>query len=282
MALRVLIAGCGRLGNLLAAELIGQGCEVWGIRRQVESLAPGIHPIGWDIGGEPAPELPLVDWLVYAASPVERTPEAYQQTYVDGPAAVLDALPEPPAGLMFVSSTAVYGQDNGELVDESDETQPQRFNGRILLQAEQAVQGTARQVVITRCSGLYGPEPGRLVRKIAAGQMDSTPETAVYGNRIHRQDAARAMVWILQQDCPEPLYLLTDPNPARRQAVYRWLADYLDAPALQAPDGLDPGGNTARGKRLRPARLLAGGFEFIYPDYQAGYRAILSSSSSET
>ena len=41
---KVLIAGCGDVGNALALRLLEDGCEVWGIRRRIEALAPGVAP----------------------------------------------------------------------------------------------------------------------------------------------------------------------------------------------------------------------------------------------
>ena len=278
MAGRLLIAGCGRLGNLLGAGWCSAGGSAWGIRRDTDRLADGINPVQWAMVDEPAPSLPEVDWLVYAASPAERSIEAYRKTYIDGPAAVLAALPTSPGGVILVSSTAVYGQNQGQLLDETAITEPRRFNGQLLLEAEQAVQGSAETVVIARCSGLYGPEPGRLVKKLRSGDPGSDSGGLTYSNRIHRQDAARALLWIMQQDRPEALYLLTDPKPTPRKRVYQWLAAELGLPDSTAT-AMDSS-QAVSGKQLHPARLLGGGFEFLYPDFRAGYRAILSSPSS--
>ena len=147
---RVLIAGCGDVGNALATRLLADGCEVWGVRRRVEALAQGIKPWRIDLtdsksfGTPPA----AFDYLFYTASADRRDEDHYRSIYVDGLRNLLGRLQDahcPLQRILFTSSTAVYGQSRGEWVDENSATEPLGFNGRILLEAE----GIVRQAPIT-------------------------------------------------------------------------------------------------------------------------------------
>ena len=148
-ARRVLIAGCGELGVATAAAL--PGATVYGLRRSVQALPPGIAPIPADLatgaGFEGLPR--AVDTLIFAPTPAARSEEGYRAIYVDALSRLLDALPQPDPSLrlIYVSSTAVYGQDAGEIVDEDSACQPQGFNGRVLLEGEQRLRsGFGRQI----------------------------------------------------------------------------------------------------------------------------------------
>ncbi|HKL54124.1 MAG TPA: NAD(P)H-binding protein, partial [Wenzhouxiangellaceae bacterium] len=114
---RLLIAGCGDLGNRLAARLTGW--EVHGLRRNVSKLAAGILPVSADLSEPSTLGAVTGQWdaVIYTATPGERTPEGYRQAYVTGMQQLLKRVR---AGrLIMVSSTAVFGQDDGAWVDEA-------------------------------------------------------------------------------------------------------------------------------------------------------------------
>jgi nucleoside-diphosphate-sugar epimerase len=150
---RLLIAGCGDLGNRLAARL--DGWEVHGLRRNVSRLAAGIVPISADLSDPSTLGAAAGEWdaLIYTATPGERTPEGYRQAYVTGMQELLKRVRV--GRLIMVSSTAVFGQDDGSWVDEASATEPQRFNGEILLEAERVAADVGG--IVIRFSGIYGP-----------------------------------------------------------------------------------------------------------------------------
>ena len=86
-------------------------------------------------------------------------------------------------------------------------------------------------------------------------------------NRIHRDDAAAAVVHLLTRTgAPGPLYVGTDDEPALLGDVAAHLAQHLGAPAPPATDPV-----RATGKRLSNARLHATGWVPAYPTYREGY-----------
>ncbi len=118
-----------------------------------------------------------------------------------------------------------------------------------------------------RLSGLYGGSSTRLLDQVREGRIDDPHR---WTNRIHRTDAAAAVVHLLTMDAaPERLYLGTDDEPAQLGDVAAFLADRLGAPA---PPPADPA--QGHGKRLSNARLRSAGWAPTYPSYREGYAAV--------
>jgi nucleoside-diphosphate-sugar epimerase len=273
---RVVIAGCGDVGTEVGLRLAAAGHSVVGIRRSPDRLPAPIIGVRGDLAAGHVEELPDdTELVVYAAAAEERTEAAYLGAYLAGPRHVLDALARVrarPRRLVFVSSTAVYGVDDGSWVDEATPAEPRTVTGEVLLAAEQAVLERAPQPTALRLSGIYGPGRTRLLAQVRDGRA-VVPEPPVFTNRIHRDDAAAAIVHLLaRREEPDPILLGSDHEPAERGEVLRWLAEQLDVPPPPtAPDERSRGGN----KRCRNGRLLATGFAFAYPTYREGYTAVL-------
>ena len=134
---RVLIAGCGDVGNALGRLLLADGCTVYGLRRDVSGLAAGLVPVAADLAQPAAASLPAaLDAVVYTAAADEGSDEAYRRAYVDGQRRLHDALSATgarPSRWIFVSSTGVYAQADGETVDVDSpaEAEPPLWTNRI-------------------------------------------------------------------------------------------------------------------------------------------------------
>jgi nucleoside-diphosphate-sugar epimerase len=278
---RILIAGCGYVGSALARARVERGDTVWGLRRHTVDLPPGVEPISADLAvARSLAELPEVDVVVYAASPGGRDDAFYRTTYVEGLRnllAVIGKQVQPPRRVIFISSTAVYGQKRGEWVDETSPTQPTHWTGQRLLEAEALLSGSGLPAVVLRLGGIYGPRRTRLVEQVRQGRAAIAPGGPHYTNRIHRDDCAGALGHLIDLEAPEECYLGVDHEPEDEAVVLRWLAGVLGAPAprVSGSDERQPprrGGN----KRCRNARLVASGYAFLYPSYRQGYTAVLS------
>lgn len=247
--------------------LVAAGDEVFGLRRDPSGLPPGLNPVAIDLGAAiDARRLPsAVDAVVFAAAPDARDEPSYRRLFVDAPQRLLDALLQPPQRIVFVSSTAVYAQDEGEWTDETSPSQPLEFNGRVLLQAERALQARAAGAVVLRLSGLYGPGRERTLKCAIDGQMGA----ARWSNRIHVQDAASAIRHLLALDAPHPLYLGSDEAPEREDVIRAWLRAQHRLPPLPIASGV-----SVAGRRVRNHRLRSSGFDFDFPDYLAGFARI--------
>lgn len=271
--MRVLIAGCGDVGGVLATSLVGDGHEVFGLKRDTSNLPRGIQPVQADLL-QPATLTSLpenIDALVYMPTPGSRDRAGYEAIFIAGWKNLWAALGQEPQRTLMVSSTAVYGESDGAVVDEETPPRPARFNGEILLAMEQLAASNTGQLVVARISGIYGPGRERLIRQAATPGQEVQQTPPFYTNRIHRDDAAAALRHLLEMNNPEPLYVVTDDLPAPRYEVMAWvaLAQGKPIPTALVSEGAE------QGKRASNRRLRNSGFELRYPDYIAGYGAVL-------
>jgi nucleoside-diphosphate-sugar epimerase len=271
------IAGCGDLGTEIGLRLAGLGYEVVGLRRRAELVPPPLTGVSVDLSTE-VPELPGdVELLVVATAADERSPEAYEAAYVDALRHVFDGVRAAgalPRRALLISSTAVCG--SGDVVTEDTPPDPVTPTARVLLEAEELFHEQFPYGTVLRLSGLYGPGRTRLIDKVRSGDAAGG---AAWTNRIHRDDAAAAAVHLLTTEAqPLTLYLGTDDRPVPEREVLEFVAQELGVPL---PEDVPEADAPPRGaKRLSNARLRESGFEFRYPTYREGYRAVLAGEGS--
>ena len=186
----------------------------------------------------------------------------------------------------YLSSTAVYGDCGGDWIDETRPPAPQTADARGRLIAEagwsKLAAATGAGYDILRIAGIYGP--GRnLLTLLRAGQGRAIDKPGQVFNRIHRDDIAGATLAAMSAPQQERLTNLADGNPCSTVELMSGVARMLNLPAPAIlpwdPASLPPGMAAfyAENRRLRNDRLLAlPGFGLRFPDWQAGYRAIIA------
>ncbi|NNE09362.1 MAG: NAD-dependent epimerase/dehydratase family protein [Gemmatimonadetes bacterium] len=276
----VLIAGCGDIGSRIGLILADEGHAVWGVRRNAAKIPHPITPVAGDLT-RPASwgELPArIDWLIYAAAASGPGEDAYRAAYIEGLGNAIErARGAGVSRVLFTSSTSVYGQANGEEVDESSPTEPSRYTGRILLEAESVLAELTVPHIALRYGGIYGPGRTRLLDRVRDGSA-RTPRAPLFTNRIHADDAARAAAHLMEVESPAAIYNGTDCEQADLRDVYEWIAKRLGVPP-PAPD--ESGATAGRGsKRVRSDLLRGTGFVFRYPGFREGYGAMIEDESS--
>jgi nucleoside-diphosphate-sugar epimerase len=278
---QVVIAGCGYVGNALARLLMDDGHQVFGIRRDISELAPGVVGIEGDLVHPeslgPAPA--RVEYAVYAVGADESTEKAYRRAYLDGLAGFLEWLADEgqrPKRIVMTSSTSVYGQRRGEHIDEDSPTHPTQFRGETLLTSERLLASSGLSSVVVRLGGIYGPERTGLLERAKSGVL-GLRGTAHFTNRIHRDDAAGLLRHLLFHESPAPLYLGVDDEPVEESTLYRWLARELgvDPPAeLEESDAPPP--RAATGSKRCVNRLAReSGYRFRFPTFREGYAELI-------
>ena len=274
-ARRVLIAGCGQLGIAIAPAL--SGSVVFGLRRDVSQLPQMLQPIAADLAtGAGFAGLPVgIDTLIYAPTPTARTEAAYRAIYVDALERLVSALPEPAPDLrlIYVSSTAVYGQNAGEQVDERSACAPEAFNGRVLLEGERRARELGADGVALRLSGLYGPGRHWLLRRVRAGEPIA-PGTH-WTNRIHLDDAAALAARLAAMTTVPVCVIGVDDEPVPEHEVLDWLAARLGLPPLPRRDEAP----TVTGKRLCNDLSRSLHWQPRYASYRDGYTSELAGNA---
>jgi nucleoside-diphosphate-sugar epimerase len=275
MAGRILLAGCGDLGQRVARLLLAGGNEVFALRRQPPADSDGA--IRWLQADLARPEtlstLPGdITHLVYLPAPGSREASTYRSVFTDGLRHMVQALgPASLQRVLFVSSSAVYGEHHGAWVDEDTLPAPLGFNGQVLLEAEQWLASQPASAVVVRLAGLYGPGRLQLVERIRAGQVHAPRQQLHWANRIHVDDAAAAIVHVLMHPDPHRIYVGVDDMPLPLHTLYDSVAALIGVPNV--PDGPAPVG--VGSKRLSNARLRESGFRARWPDAREGYAALL-------
>ncbi|WP_457205625.1 NAD-dependent epimerase/dehydratase family protein [Nocardioides sp. P5_C9_2] len=265
----VLLVGCGDLGSAIGLRLAGRGHDVLALRREAARVPAPLRGRSVDLTIETPTLSDLrARYLVVALTARPRTEEAYRTTYVEGMRRALDAVAATgtvPERAVLVSSTAVHGsRTRPPLDDEATPPRPADGPGRMLLAAEELFHARLPGGTVLRLSGLYGGPSTRLVDTVREGRVDDPHR---WTNRIHRDDAADAVVHLLSRPgTPASLYLGTDDEPAQLGDVAAYLAERLGAPR---PPAADPG--QGHGKRLSNARLRATGWRPTRPSYREGY-----------
>jgi nucleoside-diphosphate-sugar epimerase len=274
-----LVIGCGYLGLRVALRWVAAGETVYATTRSDhradELRAQGIRPILLDVTQSARlPDLPQADTVLYALGYEPQPNVSRHDVYVTGLARVLDVLPCPTGRLIFISSTGVYGQNDGSWVNEDTPCAPDREGGREFFAAETLLRQHAigSKTIILRMAGLYGPDRLLRVRDLKARRP--MPLREDFLNLIHVVDMVEIVLQVERKIRPPALYLAGDGQPVDRRQYYEYLASQIGAPR---PTFLPPdpnaivAGRGAGSKRVDTSRLLrALGITLRYPSYREG------------
>ncbi|MFB6129707.1 MAG: SDR family oxidoreductase [Salinigranum sp.] len=294
--MRAVVLGCGYVGLELGRRLAAAGHEVTGVRRSREGAAAvaeaGLDAVRADVTDpDSLAAVPDADWLVFSVSAGRGGAAAAREAYVDGLATVVEgfgARKAVPDRLVYTSSTGVYGDRDGEWVDEETPTRPGSERARVLLEAERVATERAPaagiDATVVRFSGLYGPGRYRLSRYLDG------PITEGVLNAVHRDDAAGAVAHLLESDRARgETVLVTDDEPVSKWEFADWLADRcgVDRPPKLTTEaylqrrGEDASERVLASKRCSNTRLRALGYDLTYPTVREGYRAAVEAYRGE-
>lgn len=278
MTERVLLIGCGDLGQRVARRFLARGDHVYALRRHPPADDSGIQWLQGDITrADTLPALPAgITRLIHVPAPGARDADVYRGVFVDGLRNVLDALDTTQLKrVVFVSSSAVYGEHHGDWVDEDTPPAPQGFNGRVLLEAEAALAARGLSSTSIRLAGLYGPGRLQLIERLRSGTAGAPRQPEHWANRMHIDDAASAVFHLALLPEVAPVYVGCDDTPLPLHVLYAELASMAGAPEPRdAPAPANVGS-----KKLSNARLRASGFTLQWPDSRQGYAALLNEAA---
>ena len=276
----VLNAGCGDIGGRMATQLLKNDWQVYGLRRSIERLPAGVIGVAGDLFSEQCPaHWPSgeIDYVVYSAAATEHDEAGYQAAYVDGLKHTLSWLKQhgqKPKRLLFVSSSSVFAQKDGEWIDETSPAQATNYSGRIMLDAEQVALNSGIAASVVRLTGIYGPGREWMLGQVRKGYRVAI-DPPMYGNRIHADDAGGLLAFLLEADrqgeALDDCYIGVDNAPVPLAEVVGWLRERLGVTEWAAETSTRRAGS----KRCSNARAKALGWEPRYSSYREGYAGIL-------
>jgi nucleoside-diphosphate-sugar epimerase len=280
----LLSIGHGFSARALAARLVPQGWRIIGTTRspdKADAIADtGVEPVVWpgaDLGALIAqfPNVLVSAGPDSAGDPVLNAVED----------AVIRAAPDL-RWVGYLSTTGVYGDHDGDWVDEDTPLTPSTKRGRARVTAEARWQAIPDLPLhIFRLAGIYGPGRGPFA-KVRAGTARRIIKPGQVFSRIHVEDIAQALELSLQRPDPGAVYNLCDDDPAPPQDVIAHAAALLGLPVPPAipfdQADMTPMARSfyAESKKVRNDRIKqALGWAPQFPTYRAGLAALLAQDS---
>jgi nucleoside-diphosphate-sugar epimerase len=285
----VTVIGCGYTGCRLLKLCRDIQRDFFGTVRSQESAAAlrqsgaSVEILDLDAPGGKLPRPWTVDRAVIYMAPPPATGDT--DARFRGFLARLNGMP---VALVYLSTTAVYGDTGGATVDETTAPAPDSGRGRRRLDAELAALQWGRDsrvpVRVLRVPGIYGP--GRLpVERIRQGAPVVRAEEAGPGNRIHVDDLAAASLAAADHRGPESVFNVGDGSHASMTDYFRTVARLAglpmppEVPLAELLERVTPAmrGFLVERRRVDTRQMrTALGFEPRYRDLAAGVAASLA------
>lgn len=232
---RLLIVGCGDVA-WRALPSLRQRYRVFALLRDVRERArwqnAGANPIIADLDNRLslARIAGLADLVLHLAPPPDKGPRDHRTQALLAALASGKSLPQ---RLVYVSTSGVYGDCRGALVDETQAPNPLSARGARRVDAERQLRAFGRRtgtiVSILRAPGIYAAD--RLpVERLQKGLPALLPEDDVFTNHIHADDLARACSAALQRGCPNRAYNASDDSQLRMGEYFDRVADAFGLP----------------------------------------------------
>ena len=268
----VLIVGCGFVGLPLARDFACSGWKTYGITVSETSAAKlrgeSFHVYALDIRDERSFR-GLVrrnfDVIIHCASSGRGGVADYEAVFLTGTRNLMTNLECD--RFIFTSSTSVYSQTDGSVVDENSPANPLRETGRFLRKTEDSVLEWGGAVA--RLAGLYGP--GRCVplQKLLDGEAIIEGNGERFMNMLHRSDAAGALRFLAETPA-KGLFNAVDDHPISQLDWFRYACEHFKKPIPPfGPRDL----NRKRGwtnKRVSNQKLRSLGWYPLYPSFREG------------
>jgi nucleoside-diphosphate-sugar epimerase len=273
---KTLVIGCGYVGLPLALRLKEAGHEITAwvhSAASAEELAP--HQFHRVIAGSVAdsrhwdnvPE--TYHLVIHCASSGGGTEADYEQVFLKG--VLMMNTRQPHARRLFVSSTSVYRQNEGEAVTEKSEAEPDTATGRVLRVAEKVAMGADGTVI--RSSGIYGPRRGVLFERFRRGEAVIEGDGLRWINQIHQRDLVSAILHLIHAGVPGEIYNATDDTPVTYRDYYAWCSKFLSQPMPPHGPVKTERKRGLTNKRVSNAKLKGTGWSPQYPSFREGLTA---------
>ena len=281
MTKTLLSFGHGYSARALSRILLPQDWRIIGTTRDegkaVQLMNDGIEPRIWP-GADMIPALNSATHLLISAPPDDAGDPVLAALYDE-----IIARAGQFEWVGYLSTTGVYGDHNGDWVDETTPLTPATKRGIARVEAEAAWAAIPNiQLHIFRLAGIYGPGRGPFAKVRAGTARQIIKDNQVF-SRTHVADIARVLAASIKNPNPGAIYNVCDDNPAPPQDVIGYAADLLGLKLPPAEDfataEMTPMARSfyAESKKVRNDRIKNElGVELLYPDYKSGLKALLA------
>ena len=252
---RLLVVGFGDIAQRMVPLLAGRW-RVYALARDPRRFpllrALGVTPVRGDLDRPEtlAPLAGLAHGVAHLAPPPERGARDTRTAHLIAALAKGGSLPQ---HFVYISTSGVYGDCAGELVEETRPLRPQTERAQRRADAERQLRVWGRRsgvrVSILRVPGIYAADRLPLAR-LTRGTPALNADEDVYVNHVHAEDLARIVVAALQRGAPGRMYNAADDAPIR-------MGDYFDLVAERFGLPRPPRVSRAAADRLIAPHLLS-------------------------
>lgn len=231
----VLIIGCGDIGLRVAKIWKNAAKSVFAMARGEESMdifrQQHLHTCQADLDdSHTLKQIPSRQSLLYYFAPPPA--KGHIDTRIANFLASMDkeALP---AHIIYISTSGVYGNQDGNLINEETPVNPSVDRAKRRYNAEQQLRAwskhTSVPITILRVGGIYGP--GRLPLQRLKDQIpmlheELSPQT----NRIHADDFAQVCVAAAAKKAEGEIYNVSDGTNSNMTEYFNTIADFCNLP----------------------------------------------------
>jgi nucleoside-diphosphate-sugar epimerase len=277
--------GHGYSARALAKTLLLQGWRIIGTTRSPEKAkeleATGIEPVVWP-QSDLATAISQADHILISAGP-DADGDPVIGAYRDEITARAHAL----KWVGYLSTTGVYGDHDGDWVDEATPLRPSTRRGQARKDAEEAwgaIEGLPLHIF--RLAGIYGPGRGPF-SKVLNGTARRIIKDGQVFSRTHVEDIAQVLAASIDAPNPGAAYNVCDNDPAPPQDVIAHAAELLGLPVPEAvafeDADMTPMARSfyAENKKVRTTRIKEDlGVVLKYPTYREGLAALLAQNDT--
>ncbi|WP_414546112.1 SDR family oxidoreductase [Nostoc sp. CCY0012] len=191
----------------------------------------------------------------------------YEETYLNTAKTLVDILPQIPSikQLIYTGSHSVYGDKNGDWVDEDTAAIPTNDNGKILKATEEVLLAASSEklrVCILRLGGIYGPNR-ELIKIFRQAPGTTRPGNGdQINNWIHLDDIVAAIEFVRQQHLQGIYNLVDDAYLTSRELLDRLFEEH-NLPKVQWDHTTKS--NRPHNAKVSNQKIKKAGYKLIHP-----------------
>ena len=190
-----------------------------------------------------------------------------------------------PKWITYLSATSVYGNHDGEWVNETSETKPTSTSGIKRLNAEnQWLKFSSENnlpLQIFRLSGIYSVQ-NNILKRLISGQAKIVKKRNHFFSRIHVEDIANLLFHSIKKFKSNEIYNISDDKPSSQEEIASYGAKLLKIkfPELIKLDALEDGmlkdfyKDSKKVDNQKVKNFF--NYQFTYPSYKEGLDKIFN------
>jgi nucleoside-diphosphate-sugar epimerase len=225
----LLIFGYGYTASALVDHLGTEDWEIFGTTRNVDTAdllkESNITPLMWSDDTSIKAVIKRANYILHSIAPTEVGDPVYEKFVEDIIARSVNL-----SWFGYLSTTSVYGNHDGQWVDEKTPVNPSSNRGLLRVNTENTwARINNLPLHIFRLAGIYGAGRSPL-DKIRSGKAQLINKPGQFFSRIHVEDIAQVLKASIEMPNRGSIYNVCDDMPAAPDEVLAYAAKLLNYP----------------------------------------------------